>query len=134
MSRSIACIAYENGKIFIAKRIDKGDMGNRWEFPGGKLEEGEDCETAIKREMLEEFNVEVEVLEPITTGTFEHKGKLCYLDAYRIKLAHDGSETPFVLTEHTDYKWIDPKEIPSLFFVDSDLKIYPDVIKKLNIN
>ena len=39
MSRSIACIDYRNGKVFIAKRQMKGDMGGRWEFPGGKIEE-----------------------------------------------------------------------------------------------
>ena len=48
MSRSIACIDYRNGKVFIAKRQMKGDMGGRWEFPGGKIEENEDFETAIK--------------------------------------------------------------------------------------
>jgi len=49
MSCSIACIDYRDGKIFIAKRCQKGDMGGKWEFPGGKLEDGEDFETAIKR-------------------------------------------------------------------------------------
>ena len=53
MSRSIACIDYRNGKIFIAKRQMVGDMGGRWEFPGGKIEEGEDLETAVIREMQE---------------------------------------------------------------------------------
>ena len=54
MSRSVACIDYRDGKILIAKRIVRGDMGGRWEFPGGKIEEGEDYSTAIKREMQEE--------------------------------------------------------------------------------
>ena len=38
MSSSIACISYKDGKVFIAKRQQKGDMGGRWEFPGGKIE------------------------------------------------------------------------------------------------
>ena len=50
MSRSIACIDYRNGKVFIAKRQMKGDMGGRWEFPGGKIDGNEDFETAIKLE------------------------------------------------------------------------------------
>lgn len=128
MSRSIACIDYRNNKIFIAKRQNVGDMGGRWEFPGGKIDEGENNEMAIKREMMEEFSVETEVLAKITTGTFMHKGVECYLDVYMVHFAHDGIEKPFVLTEHTDYKWVDPSEIPSLNFVDSDLSIYPAVM------
>lgn len=131
MSRSVACIAFENGKIFIAKRQNSGDMGGRWEFPGGKIEEGESFNQAIVREMQEEFGVQVQVLDKITSGVFEHKGKKCTLDAFFIKLPHDGIEKPFELTEHTEYKWVLPSEIPGLNFVDSDMMIYPEVIKHL---
>lgn len=131
MSRSIGCIDYRDGKIFIAKRQNVGDMGGRWEFPGGKIEDGEDFVTAIKREMEEEFGVAVEVGKQITETTFEHKGKPCSLTMYEVKFAHDGSKTPFVLTEHTEYKWVDINEIPNLNFVDSDLKAYPEVVKYL---
>ncbi len=127
MSSSIACIDYRDGKIFIAKRQMVGDMGGRWEFPGGKIDGNEDCAEAIIREMQEEFGITVEVGRHITDGTFEHKGKTCYLSAYEIILPHDGIEKPFTLTEHTDYKWVDINEIPNLNFVDSDLKIYPAV-------
>lgn len=133
MSRSIACIDYRDGKIFIAKRQNKGAMAERWEFPGGKLDEGEDRITAIKREMQEEFSVDVEVGEQIASAEFEHNGKLCYVDAFIVTLAHDGMEKPFVLTEHTEYKWVDIKTIPELNFVDSDLKLYPQILKKLNL-
>lgn len=128
MSQSIACIDYRNGKLFIAKRCMKGDMGGRWEFPGGKLETGEDCETAIKREMQEEFGVDVSVIGKIADGTFMHKGKQCDLFVYHVKFAHDGIEKKYTLTEHTDYKWVNPEEIKSLEFVDSDLSIYPQVL------
>ena len=40
-------------------------------------------------------------------------------------------KTPYVLTEHTEYKWVDPQEIRNLSFVDSDLKLYPDVLEFL---
>jgi len=127
MSSSIACIVYKDNKIFIAKRQMVGDMGGRWEFPGGKIDAGEDCIIAIKREMQEEFGISVEVGEHITDTTFEHKNKVCYLSAYEVIFPHDGSKEAFVLTEHTDYKWVDINEIPKLEFVDSDLKIYPAV-------
>ncbi|MBQ5472565.1 MAG: (deoxy)nucleoside triphosphate pyrophosphohydrolase [Treponema sp.] len=133
MGTSIACIIYnnENSKILVALRNPTGDMGNRWEFPGGKVDAGENDEQAIVREMSEEFGVKASVGEKIVSSTFTHKEKLCYLNAYMVTLEHDGLSKRFTLTEHQDYKWIDPKEIPSLSFVDSDLKIYPEVMKYL---
>ena len=128
MSRSIACIDYRDGKIFIAKRQMVGDMGGRWEFPGGKIEEGEDLETAVIREMQEEFGVTVTVGKKITSGTFTHRGKPCSLEVLEVHFPHDGMTEPFVLTENTDYKWEKIDEIPDLNFVDSDLSVY-DAVK-----
>ena len=129
MSRSIACIDYRDGKIFIAKRQMTGDMGGRWEFPGGKIEEGEDLQQAVVREMQEEFGVTVSVGRKITTGTFTHKGNPCTLDVLEVSFPHDGMAERFALTEHTDYKWAAINEIPSLNFVDSDLSVYEEVKK-----
>lgn len=131
MNKSIACISTLNKKIFIAKRINVGDMGGKWEFPGGKVEENEDSKPAIKREMIEEFGVNTEILDYIASSTFVHREKERILEAYLISFEHDGIEKPFVLTEHTEYMWIEPEKIPELDFVDSDLKIYPSVIKYL---
>lgn len=129
MSRSIACIDYRDGKIFIAKRQMVGDMGGRWEFPGGKIEDGEDLETAVVREMQEEFGVTVSVGQKITSGSFTHRNKPCTLDVLEIHFPHDGMSERFALTEHTDYNWVKLEEIPKLNFVDSDLSVY-DAVKK----
>lgn len=129
MSRSIACIDYREGKIFIAKRQNTGDMGGRWEFPGGKIEEGEDLNQAVVREMQEEFGVTVSVGRKITSGTFVHRNKNCSLEVLEVHFPHDGLSERFKLTEHTDYKWVNLAEIPSLNFVDSDLSVY-DAVKK----
>ena len=129
MSRSIACIDYRNGNIFVAKRQMVGDMGGRWEFPGGKIEDGENLETAVIREMKEEFGVTVSVGRKITSGTFTHKNQPCSLDVLEVKFPHDGQKEKFKLTEHTEYKWVPIDSIPELNFVDSDLSIYNDVKK-----
>ncbi|MCR5401585.1 MAG: NUDIX domain-containing protein [Treponema sp.] len=131
MSRSVACIIFDGKKVLIAHRNPVGDMGNRWEFPGGKIDGEESPSQAIVREMMEEFSVKAHVGEKITENTFVHKNKECSLEAYLVTLEHDGIEKPFVLTEHTEYKWVFPEEIKDLSFVDSDLKIYPDVLEFL---
>ena len=133
MSRSVACIDYRNGKLLIAKRIARGEMGDRWEFPGGKIEEGEDYTAAIKREMNEEFGCSCKIFEELARGSFEHKGKSCSVVAFRVQLENDGISVPFKLTEHTQTSWVVPEEIRRLPFVDSDLNIFDQIKKSLGI-
>ncbi len=129
--KSIACIAFDGKKIFIAHRNPVGQMGGRWEFPGGKVEEGETDEQAIIREFNEEFGVEVSVGQKIGEATFKHNGDDFTLCAYLVHLPHNGLTQKFVLTEHSEYRWVELAEIPSLNFVDSDMLIYPQVCKFL---
>lgn len=129
MKTSIACIAFDGEKILIAHRNPVGQMGGRWEFPGGKVEEGESDERAIVREFEEEFGVKVSVGEKIAQTFFMHNGAQVALHAYGITVPHDGNAQKYRLTEHTEYKWAFPAEIPTLNFVDSDMLIYPDVMK-----
>lgn len=133
MSHSVACIDYRDGKLLVAKRINKGDMGGRWEFPGGKMEEGEDYTCAIRREMQEEFGCDTEVYQKLATGSFIHKGVECSVTAYRVKLLNDGINKPFTFTEHTEAKWVPVNQIKTLSFVDSDLKIFDQIKKSLGI-
>ncbi len=134
MSRSVACIDYRDGKILIAKRIMRGDMGGRWEFPGGKIEDGEDYITAIKREMHEEFGCDCEVFEQLAQGTFIHDGKACSVTAFRVKLSNDGISIPFVLSEHTQTQWVELSQVNELNFVDSDINIFDQIKKSLGID
>lgn len=128
MHLSVACIDYRNEKILIAKRNPTGDMGGRWEFPGGKVELNEDVIFAIKREMKEEFGVDVKVGQEITKGTFIHQNQENLLLVYEVFFPTENTNE-FSLTEHTECKWIDYKEIKNLCFVDSDLSVLQDVIK-----
>jgi 8-oxo-dGTP diphosphatase len=131
MKKSIACIAYKDKKILIAHRNNSGQMANRWEFPGGKVDEGETEIEAIHREMKEEFDVDVQVKEKIATSCFVHNEKKSLLEVYLVELSHDGIDKKYSLTEHSEYKWVDYKEIPVDNFVDSDLRVYPEVISFL---
>ena len=126
---SIACIALWKNKVLVAHRNPVGQMGERWEFPGGKVEDGEDEATGIVREFQEEFGVKVRVCEHIADAEFEHNGKKRQLHAYRIFVPHKGIFFKYKLTEHTEYKWVEFSEIRNLNFVDSDLLIY-DAVKE----
>ena len=66
----MAGIIEKDGKLLIGKRQANGLLGGMWEFPGGKVEEGEDHQTALKRELEEELDVKVFLKDPF--GKFKH--------------------------------------------------------------
>jgi 8-oxo-dGTP diphosphatase len=117
----VAGIAWERGKFFIARRLKGGAMGDKWEFPGGKVDNGESDQEALKREYLEEFGVDIVVGDFLGSADFEHRGVKRRLRAYRVSFA----VPQCTLMEHTQWRWAALEEIEQLDFVDSDLKLLP---------
>jgi 8-oxo-dGTP diphosphatase len=124
---SVAGIAVEDGKVFVARRIPGGDLGEKWEFPGGKVEEGESDQNALIREFREEFRVTVRVGCFVGSASFEHHGQNRVLRAYRVY----PESRDFTLLEHTEWKWVSPQSIAALDFADSDRKLLPELEKYL---
>jgi 8-oxo-dGTP diphosphatase len=129
MRKSVAGIAWEQGKAFIARRSGSGDMGERWEFPGGKVEEGETDKEALFREYQEEFAVSVSVGPLLGSADFEHRGIPYRVNAYIVNFMN----RDFVLSEHTRWCWASLDEIERLDFVDSDRKLLPALKRYFNI-
>jgi 8-oxo-dGTP diphosphatase len=126
MKRSVAGISLNEGRYFVARRLPGGDMGGKWEFPGGKVEEGEDCGRAIEREYMEEFGVKVKVSLPIADAVFRHGGEDFLLSAYWVELPPNLMNV--VLSEHSEWRWASLEEILGMDFADSDRKILPFLI------
>jgi len=117
VKRSIAGIAVESGRVLVAKRKAGGAIGLRWEFPGGKVEEGENDETALRREFEEEFGVEVKPLRPLGTASFDtHSGQRT-LAAWQVKLPADAF---LELREHSMVAWLKMEELEKLDLAESD--------------
>jgi 8-oxo-dGTP diphosphatase len=121
--RSVAGIGINGGKLFIARRKEGGDLGGKWEFPGGKVEEGETDREALIREYAEEFGVAVQTGPLLGTAFFEHRGVRRVLNAYRIYF----SPAVCKLSEHSQWIWAVPEDIEKLDFADSDLLILPQL-------
>lgn len=126
MAISVAGIVVVDNLVFIAKRVPVGDMGNRWEFPGGKVDAGETPEQALKREFFEEFGANIVVKNPICDSNFIHKDKNVVLKAFEVEFS-DLDNIEWILSEHTETAWVPFEKIPTLLFVDSDMQIYPKV-------
>jgi len=121
MKRSVAGIAIEEGKVFIARRKAGGDMGGKWEFPGGKVEEGEGDADALRREFLEEFGVAIVVGELLASGEFFHNEHKYALNGYRVFF----ESLHFNLIDHDECRWASLDEIETLDFTDSDRLLFP---------
>ena len=121
MRRSVAGIAIEEGKVFIARRKAGGDIGGKWEFPGGKVEEGESDADALRREFFEEFGIAVTVGALLASGEFFHNGQKFILNGYRVFSDFDH----FNMTEHDECRWAALDEIETLDFTDSDRLLFP---------
>ena len=80
------CGPTENGKILIAKRADHQHQGGLWEFPGGKVEEGENVQVALQRELEEELGLQskVEDMQPLITIPFHYPDKSVLLDVWNV--------------------------------------------------
>jgi 8-oxo-dGTP diphosphatase len=104
-------------------------MGGKWEFPGGKVRDGESDGEALIREFEEELGVPVEILSLAGEAEFVHKGTLFTLRAYFIKLLSED----ITLSVHSRWTWASPEEIETLDFADSDRKLFPAIRKSKGV-
>jgi A/G-specific adenine glycosylase len=102
-----AAVLQRDGKILLAKRPSKGLLGGMWEFPGGKVENGESLEASLTREIREELDVEIQVVEPF--GIYQHAYThfRITLHAFLCELA-ESNPTP---VEATELVWALPTEL-----------------------
>ena len=127
-ARSVACILLRDAKVFTARRGPGGQLGGKWEFPGGKVEEGETDEAALERELEEEFGAHARVGKLVAEESFSHRGQTRILSAYLVELEPGSSLVP---TEHVELRWSRFDELAGLDLVDSDRKLLPDIERLL---
>jgi len=117
MRVTTAGIAEKNGNFLIALRKPGSSIGERWEFPGGKVRHGENPPEALKREFFEEFRVNISVGKLFCTGFFANGSSKYELQAYRIEI-DDPSQLD--LQEHQEIRWVPPGSLQELSFPESD--------------
>jgi A/G-specific adenine glycosylase len=102
-----AAVLQRDGKVLLAKRPSKGLLGGMWEFPGGKLEQGETLAAGLVREIREELDAGIRVGEPF--GVYEHAYThfSITLHAFLCELA-DGEPQP---VEAAELVWVTPGEL-----------------------
>ncbi len=120
-----AAIIEKNGLILAAKRKEGLHLAGYWEFPGGKLENGEQPEEGLQRELKEEFNIESVINEYLGESIFHYSGKSIRLLGY-LATHTDGD---FSLTDHDEIRWLPPEELHSLHWAPADIPLVNELIE-----
>ena len=115
-----AALLFGNGKIFATKRGDSpySYVAHKYEFPGGKIENGERGEDAVKRELEEELDLEVKVGGLYASHTHEYPDFIITLWLYECEMCSD-----FHLKEHESYAWIAPQDLKEEEWAPADADI-----------
>ena len=116
--RVVAAVIRDGERIFATQR-GYGEYKDGWEFPGGKIEEGETPQQALKREIMEELETEITVGELIDTIEYDYPNFHLSMDCFWCELV-SGDLT---LKEHEAAKWLDKDSIDSVDWLPADITL-----------
>lgn len=119
-----AAIIERDGKFLIAKRKKGKHLENKWEFPGGKIEQQETPEECLARELKEEFGIIAEIADFITESLFDYGDRKIRLLGYRAKYISG----EFKLNVHDDIKWVSANEFTKFDFAEADLPLIEKIL------
>jgi 8-oxo-dGTP diphosphatase len=124
MKRVVAALIVKDGKILICQRTKHQTMPLKWEFPGGKIEEGEQPRDALHRELDEELGIDATVGDEVARIRHEYKsGNSVELRFYVVHEFRGELENRIF----KDMQWVERKDLPSFDFLEADLKLVSDV-------
>ena len=112
-------IIEHNGKYFVCRRKKGKSLAGYWEFPGGKIENGESHKDALVRELTEELNMEVVVKSYMGQSLFTYESFHCELYGYRCDLVNYSGE----LSDHDVYLWADKDRLSTLKMSPADIPL-----------
>lgn len=112
-------LVWRDGRLLIARRPPEGLLGGLWEFPGGKVEDGESTEEAVRRELREEMAVEVEVRDLLDRVDHAYSHFRITLHAHHA-LLREG--TPRAATA-TAWRWVEPSGLEDFAFPAANVRL-----------
>ena len=128
MVKVVAALIKKDNKILIARRStgDESLLG-KWEFPGGKVEPGENEYQAIEREIKEEFELNIHAKSFLTNNVFQYPTKTVDLRLYSCEYVSGN----FKLHDHSEYKYIDKSELLNYELAPADIPL-ARFVKEMN--
>ncbi len=114
----VAAVIRDGNRVFTTQR-GYGDFKDGWEFPGGKVEEGETPQEALKREIEEELNTEIEVGDYLTTIEYDYPAFHLSMKCYWARIV----EGKPVLLEHEAARWLTKDTLDTVEWLPADITI-----------
>ncbi len=114
-----ALIIDDKNQLFAAQRSSTMSLPLKWELPGGKMEPNETAEGCLIREIKEELNIEIKIINSFTPNTHSYPSITIRLIPFICKQI-GGTIT---LKEHANFKWLNTKELLDLDWADADVPI-----------
>ena len=133
MIEVVAAVIVKDNMI-LATQSGYGEFKGKWEFPGGKVEFNENLESALIREIKEETNADINVIEYINTVEYEYSNFFLKMHSYLCELSKNNLE--FVYhdnnsLEHENMVWLDLEDLEKLDWLPADILVI-DELKKQN--
>lgn len=121
----IKALNESNEPIIFATQRGYGELKGGWEFPGGKIEEGETPQEALVREIKEELESEITVGEMIDTIEYDYPTFHLSMDCFWAEIVSGD----LVLTEHEAAKWLTKDELDSVEWLPADITLIQTIKK-----
>jgi 8-oxo-dGTP diphosphatase len=122
MKRVVAALIMNQGKILVCQRTRHQTMPLKWEFPGGKIETGEQPRDALRRELEEELGIDAKIGEEVARVQHKYKnGGAVELRFYFYVVHHFQGEIENRIFR--DIQWADRKKLPTFDFLEADLEL-----------
>lgn len=123
----VAAIICRSGEIFATQR-GYGEWKDWWEFPGGKVEPGETYDEALKREIREELDTEIDIHNRLTTVEYDYPSFHLTMHCYICSVISGH----LMLREHEDARWLPVGEIDSVKWMPADITVINLLKKTIN--
>ena len=115
----VAGVIEKRGRYLLAQRFEHASQGGLWEFPGGKVEEGETPQAALERELMEELAIQTTTGRFLADSVFDYGDKIIHLKGY---LSHWGSGS-LALHSHQASVWVELTELKHYTLCPADYPI-----------
>lgn len=124
MKRVVAALIMQKGKILVCQRTRHQTMPLKWEFPGGKIETGEQPRDALRRELDEELGIDAKIGEEV--ARIQHKYKNGGAVELRFYAVHE-FKGEIENRIFRDVQWSERKKLPTFDFLEADLQLVQDL-------